>query len=105
MMGLFKKLGKLFSGSGQTGRELMSIAVQCNRCGEVIHSRVNLYNDLSADYADDGGLTYFCRKELIGEGAGEIPCFQRVVVELTFDGNRRLTGREVIGGKFIEGEG
>jgi hypothetical protein len=103
-MGFFKKLGKMFSGSGSTGRDAIWIVVQCNRCGEVIRTRINLFNDLSIDYGEDGVATYYCRKELIGEGTAERPCFQRVAVELTFDANRKLIGKEISGGKFVEGE-
>jgi hypothetical protein len=37
---------------------------------------------------------------LIGEGH----CFQRVEVELTFDGTRRLIHREISGGQFVNEE-
>ena len=96
-MSFLKKLtGFLASRSGApTGW----VVVKCNRCGEVIRARVNLYNDLSMDYDEDGKATYFCRKVLIGEQH----CFQRIEVRLTYDANRKLLSREITGGEFVEG--
>ncbi|HSO27423.1 MAG TPA: hypothetical protein VLS48_05095 [Anaerolineales bacterium] len=80
--------------------EEMWINVQCNRCGEVIRTRVDLRNDLSIDWNEDSGQTYFTRKTLMGEG--ENHCFQRMEVELTFDQGRNLVNRTVSGGKFVD---
>jgi hypothetical protein len=99
-MGIFKKLSSLVNPTPKADRFGYWIAVRCNRCGEVIRTRVNLANDLSLN-EEDGKTTYYCRKVLIGEKG----CFQRVEVELTFDDQRKLIGHEVTGGKFIEGEG
>jgi hypothetical protein len=101
-MSFFKKLTSLFSSAGAQERDAFWITVKCNRCGEIIRARVNLFNDLSMQYVDAGAVSYYCHKTLIGEASGERPCFQRVEVELTFDGNRRLTGREISGGTFVD---
>jgi len=95
-MSFFKKIGSFFS--SKSGAPMGSVTVKCNRCGEVIRARVNLYNDLSLEYDEDGKGTYFCRKVLIGEGR----CFQRIEVELTYDPNRKLLSREITGGQFVE---
>ncbi len=95
-MNLFKKLSSLFS-PGKTDADAYWIAARCNRCGEVIRTRVSLSNDLSVEY-DGDATSYFCRKVLMGEGH----CFQRVEVELTFDANRRLLNREIHGGHFVD---
>jgi len=65
---LRKKLSGLFRAAPQERDDLSClITVQCDRCGEAIQSRVNLSNDLSANYDEDGNVTnYFCRKVLIG---------------------------------------
>jgi hypothetical protein len=97
-MGFFEKLGKLFGSSGEGNKNVYWIAVKCNRCGEVIRTRVNLMNDLSAEFTAGDQPVYFCRKMLMGEGR----CFQRVEVELTFDQNRRLVNREISGGQFVD---
>jgi hypothetical protein len=96
-MSFFKKLSGLFSTPAHSDSGIYWIYVRCNRCGEAIRARVNLYNDLTPDY-EEGGTTYFCRKVLIGDSL----CFQRIEVSLTFDQNRKLTDRQVIGGRFIE---
>lgn len=96
-MSLLKKLAKLFP---QPVSPSLDLAVRCNRCGEIIHTRVNLYNDLSQDFTESGESIYFCRKVLSGEGR----CFQRIEVELTFDAKRNLKGREIRGGQFVEAE-
>jgi len=75
------------------------VYVRCNRCGEIIRSRIDLNNDLSADYGDEGlGITkYFCRKTLIGSRR----CFQPIEVELTFNPQRELIQREIRGGVYV----
>ena len=95
-MSFFKKVSSFFS--SKSGAPVGWVTVKCNRCGEVIRSRVNLYNDLSLEYDENEKATYFCRKVLIGEGR----CFQRIEVELTYDVNRKLLSREITGGQFVE---
>jgi hypothetical protein len=95
-MSLLEKLTRFFASKSATPVDW--IEVRCHRCGEIIRTRVNLYNDLSLEYDESGRAIYFCRKVLIGEGR----CFQRIQVELTYDANRRLLSREVSGGEFIE---
>jgi len=76
------------------------LTVRCSRCGEVIQTRVNLNDDLSVDYAEDGSPAgYFCRKVLMGKQS----CFRPIEVRLTFDAQRRLTDRRISGGDFVEG--
>jgi hypothetical protein len=99
-MGILKKLSQIFSPSGHEEQRAYWLFVQCERCGEKIKARVDLFNDLSPIY-EEAGVTYFCRKVLIGQAR----CYQKIEVEMTFDEKRRLTGREIKGGSFIsEGE-
>lgn len=101
-MGFFKKLSGLFSGaSSKPDGDAYWIAARCNRCGEIIRARVSLSNDLSAEYGDQG-VTYICRKQLMGEGTGERRCFQRIEVELVFDERRKLASREIRGGQWVD---
>ena len=95
-MGLFKKLSGLFSSSPKEDNKAYWLYVQCERCGEKIKSRVDLYNDLTPIY-NETGVTYFCRKVLIGQGR----CYQKVEVEMSFDEQRKLTSKEIQGGKLI----
>ncbi len=99
-MNLLKTLAGLFTASLQSsGGHLYSLAVQCNRCGEVIQAQVNLNNDLSVEYDGNGNVTsYFCRKVLIGKQR----CYQPIEVALTFDAKRKLVDRKVTDGKFVE---
>ena len=93
-MGLLKKL---FSVPTASKTDFYAFAVKCNRCGEVIHGRVNLSNDLSQEH-DGNRNIYYGRKVLMGSGH----CFQRIEVELKFDPSRDLLDRQVSGGEFVE---
>lgn len=73
------------------------VYVRCKRCGEVIKTRIDLQSDLSQQ--EQGG--YLTRKTLVGNQH----CFERIEVELTFDKQRRLVGRQISGGDFITVEG
>jgi len=75
--------------------------VRCTRCGEKIPVRVDLRNELTAEY-EGGEGAYYVRKGVIG--SGETRCFQMIEVELFFDANRRLTSRYITGGQFITRE-
>lgn len=95
-MGLFKKLSGMLSPSPKEDDRAYWLYVQCDRCGEKIKARVDLYNDLSPIY-NETGITYFCRKVLIGQGR----CYQKVEVEMTFDEQRKLASREIKWGRLI----
>jgi hypothetical protein len=97
-MSFFKRLTRLLSASPPKD-PFYHFTVVCNRCGEQIEGRVNTSNDLSQQDEDEGGgAVYFARKTLVGDSL----CFQRVEVELTFDKDRKILGREITGGKFVD---
>ncbi len=98
-MGIMKKLANIFSQNKQAEQRAYWLYVQCAHCGEKIKARVDLYNDLSPIYAEEG-ITYFCRKVLIGQKR----CYQKIEVELSFDEKRLLTSREIKGGSLINAE-
>ena len=99
-MGFLKKISSLISPAAPIDENAFWITVKCHRCGENIRSRIDLRNDLSLEFSEQGSAsTYFCRKILMGAGGH---CFQRVEVELTFDSNRRLISKEIHGGQFID---
>lgn len=80
-------------------KNFLIISVQCARCGEIIQTRVDLENDLSAEYGErENETTYFCRKILIGKKN----CYTAIEVELTFDNQRRLIEKQIKGGTFKE---
>jgi hypothetical protein len=96
-MGIFRKFSSLFTGSPKDTS--FWIVVQCGRCGEIIRTRVDLNNDLSAEYGEDEGETaYYSRKVLIGKEG----CYVPIEVELKFDAHRNLVEKRVKGGKFME---
>jgi hypothetical protein len=96
-MSVFKKLSNLFS-QKPPATPVYWIYARCNRCGEVVSARVNLYNDLSIDYDQGEKPSYHCHKSLIGERM----CFQRIEVALVFDEKRNLASREITGGVFVD---
>jgi hypothetical protein len=99
-MGFLKKLSSLLSPAPQTnsGREYW-IHVRCKRCGEEIRSRVDLWNELSWTDSDSGDRSaYTARKVLMGSGK----CFQQIEINLAFDSSRRVIGRQVTGGEFVD---
>ncbi|MEW6405421.1 MAG: hypothetical protein AB1649_26820 [Chloroflexota bacterium] len=90
-------LQKLFSGPARPSSNLYNFSVKCNRCGETIEGRINLANDLSADYEGDREILHV-RKVLMGGGR----CFQQIEVQMKFDTNRQLIEKEIQGGKFVD---
>ena len=101
-MSLLKRISGLFSGtkSGNRGGSL-EISVRCSRCGEVIRARIDLTNDLSAEYGEgDQETAFLCRKVLVGKQG----CYAPIEILLHFDGGRELIDRQITGGKFAEEE-
>ncbi len=79
--------------------KFLIITVQCARCGEKIQTRIDLENDLSAEYGErEGETTYFCRKMLLGKKN----CYATIEVELTFDNRLEIIERTIKGGVFVE---
>jgi len=95
-MSFLDGLKSLFSGSGGQRDEGYWIYVRCNRCGEVIKTRLDLLNNLTP--RDEGG--YIARKTLVGSQL----CFERIEVTLFFDEQRKLLDQEIGGGEFITAE-
>jgi len=99
-MSLWKKIASILSSQpSQSDVNAFWVTVRCNRCGEIIRSRVNLSNDLSAEYLGSR-TSYVCRKMLLGESR----CFQQIEVVLKFYENRKLLDRTVSGGEFLTQE-
>jgi hypothetical protein len=104
-MSFFSKLLGAFRGSPPSadgaGRNAFWIYLRCNACGEPIRVRINREHDLSADFDEesDAPTGYHGHKEVVGER-----CFRRIQVDLTFDGQRRLTEQHIQGGTFLTEE-
>ena len=95
-MSFLKKIQSFFRFYPQTNA--LWIYVQCKYCHEPLKTRVNLASQLSV-YYDKKGITkgYFCRKTIIGSHG----CYRPIEVELNFDANKRLVGKEINGGSFL----
>lgn len=100
-MNFLKRLSALFTGHVKDhGDSSFWITVQCDHCAEVIRTRIDMINDLSAEYGEGETVTaYFCRKVLIGKER----CFRPIEVMLKFDAHRKLIDRQIAGGKFLPG--
>jgi hypothetical protein len=100
-MNILKKLGKIISSppSPRTDRS-QYLYVQCNKCGEKLRARVDIWNELTQEYDgnSDSAVSYFCRKVLVGEKL----CYQPIELRLKFDKNHKLVEQNIIGGKYID---
>ncbi len=94
-MNFFKKL---FSPPPSNPGTFYNFSVKCKRCGEIIHGQVNVNNEPSVDYDDQGKPYYVCRKVLIGDKL----CFQQIEVIFKFNEQRGLLDRQINGGEFAE---
>ncbi len=93
-MSWLNRLKSRLTGSGRpTASPSLWLYVRCNRCGEPLKARLNLYNDLSEE--EDG--SFIVRKLIVG-GRG---CYQRIEATAYFDNRRRLKGVEVVGGEQL----
>ena len=81
----------------------LHVTVKCDKCGEVIRVRVDKANDLLSDLAGDDEtadqppMGYTLRKEAVGRR-----CQNLVHFAMQFDEHRRVTGRQIKGGEFVE---
>jgi hypothetical protein len=96
----WKSIGSALAGSNPASAPPFVLRVQCNRCGEILEVRLNIFNDVSAEFDENGNPSgYSCRKIFQGNGR----CFQRMEVHLTFDTRRRLKKTEILGGRMLPG--
>ena len=94
-------LQKLFGGSSSSPKpekHFYTFRVKCKRCGELIEGRIDLDNDLSVEYDENGGEMYRVRKVLMGENR----CFQQVEATFEFTPKRILIEQQIVGGEFIQ---
>ena len=94
-MNFFQKI--LTAASSNRGT-YYSFTVKCSRCGEIIHGQVNVNNDPSLEFDENGKAFYVCRKVLVGNQL----CFQRIEVVFEFNELRGLLDRQITGGEFVE---
>ena len=96
---MFKKLaGKLFGkDTSEPSSDGFFLHVRCSECGEQFNLYINKSYELMQNFEKDGSVTYFLKKEVYGVG-----CKNRIYVNMTFDGSKRLVSREIENGEFIE---
>jgi len=98
-MNLLKKLTSFFTPPAVGSGNILILQLQCDRCGEILPCRINLANDLSIQYGkSETDVTYICRKVVIGDQR----CFQKIEVEITFDGQRKVLEKKITGGIIKE---
>ncbi len=101
-MGIFKKLGNVLSGPPSQKDRALYLYVQCDKCGEKLIARVDLWNETTPEFdgKSEEAVSYHCRKVLIGENR----CYNPIELKLSFDKNHKLVEKEIYGGKFIDKE-
>ncbi|HLG50334.1 MAG: hypothetical protein IRY83_07685 [Chloroflexi bacterium] len=98
-MGVVDWLRRLVGGRTPVDRGIYYY-VRCDKCGEKIRFRVDPLWDLSPVYeGEDQASGYVVTKRVVGQ-----KCFRPIEVSLTFDRNRKESGRSVTGGHLISAE-
>jgi hypothetical protein len=99
-MNILKKFKKVLSSPPPKTERAMYLYVQCNKCGEKLRARVDVWNELTPEYDEnkDDAASYYCRKVIIGEKL----CYQPIELRLKFDKGHRLVSKEIYGGKYID---
>ena len=95
-------LGFLKKASGESDDPMAYwVYARCGKCGEALKARVDLRNELTAEFGESRADTmYHSRKVIIGSGR----CYAPVEVELTFDARRNVVKRAISGGAFLTRE-
>lgn len=109
---LLERLGRAFWGSESPtccdpSSPALHLMVRCDRCGELIRSRVEKAYELEAEYDQSSGHEeeeeepkpsgYTLHKELVGAN-----CQNLIHLEMHFDAHRCATSRTIAGGQFLE---
>jgi hypothetical protein len=94
-MGLLDQIKSLFTSPSNEPNVLM-LYVKCKRCGTPLAVRVNLANDLNADYESGG---YILHKEMM-----DSRCFTLMHAEIRFDAARRIIEQKIDQGEFLTRE-
>jgi hypothetical protein len=99
-MNILKRLGKVLSSPPPKTDRIVYLYVQCNKCGEKLRARVDIWNELTPEYEGDSenAVSYHCRKVLVGDKK----CYQPIELNLKFDKNHKLIDKQISGGKYIE---
>lgn len=93
-MGFLDNLKSLFAPSADLNA--LWLYVKCKRCGTPLAVRVDLRNELSADYEGNG---YILHKEMM-----DSQCFALMHAEIRFDAKRNIVEQKIDQGEFIAKE-
>ena len=96
---MFKKLTEKLFGkdSGAPSSDGFFLNVRCSECSEEFKLFINKTYELLQNFEENGGVTYALKKEVYGVG-----CKNRIQVNMTFDGGKKLVSRAIKNGEFIE---
>ena len=91
-------LRRLFGGGGEQAKEdpALHLYIKCNRCGTPVHVRVDLNNDLAADYGDTAAEAFTLSKDVMDDR-----CFRMMRLSMQFDARRKEVSRQIEGGTFV----
>ncbi len=95
-MGFLDQLKSLFNPQAAGDPNALWLYVKCSRCGTPLAVRVDLRNELSADYASGG---YVLHKEMM-----DSKCFTLMHAEIRFDAQHKITEQKIEKGEFITRE-
>lgn len=110
---LLERLGRAIWGSEgpsccDPSSPALCLVVRCDRCGELVRTRVEKAYELEAEYLPANGHEldeteepkpsgYTLHKEMLG-----LKCQTLIHVEMHFDAHHRPTTRAITGGQFIQ---
>ncbi len=96
---MFKKLAETLFGKGtsEPSSDGFFLNVRCSECGEKFNLFINKSHELMQNFETNGSVNYTLKKEVFGVG-----CKNRIYVNMTFDGSKRLVSREIENGEYIK---
>lgn len=71
--------------------------VRCDKCQSVVSVRIDRYNDLAIEYADEREVGYSVTKHIV-----DAKCYRPITATLRFDPQRRETERTISGGTYVD---
>jgi len=92
-MSLLDRIKSIFTISADSDPNAFWLHVRCSRCGTALAVRVDIRNELSADYQQGG---YVLVKDMM-----DSKCFNLMRAELRFDQRRNITSQKIDQGQFI----
>ncbi len=95
-MSILDRVKEMLAPHGGGDANALWLYVRCSRCGTPLAVRVDLRNELSADYEQGGYILY---KEMM-----DSKCFALMRARVRFDAQRNVIEQSVEGGEVITRE-